>query len=123
MANDRNRITHAEEIDDMVGNGAFRRQLRNRDVEKAADQRGKEQKNRGVGTDPETIIGIAHRSQDEHDDEKADQDGKEAGRKRQVVHVTHLSVLPLDRTAYGWKLLLRSMACFGDLLHGFKQVA
>src|SRR6516162_7182194 len=38
------------------------------------------------------------------------------------VHVTQLSVLPLDRTAHGWKLLLRPMACFGHLLHGFKQV-
>src|SRR6516164_1261843 len=38
------------------------------------------------------------------------------------VHVTQLSVLPLDRTAHGWKLLLRPMACFSDLLHGFKQV-
>src|SRR5262249_19548621 len=36
------------------------------------------------------------------------------------AHVTHLSVLPLDRTAHGWKLLFGPMACFSDLLHGFK---
>src|SRR5215467_4834237 len=118
MANGRHRVPHAEEIDDMVGYGALWRQLGDRDVEKAADQRGKEQENRGVGTDAETLIGIAHGSQDEHDEEKADQDGKEAGRERQVVHVTHLSVLPLDRTADGWKLLLRPIACFGQTAAG-----
>ena len=120
MANNRHGVAHAEEIDVMVGNGMLRRQFRDRDVEKAADQRGKEQKNRGVGTDAETFIGVAHRSQDEHDEEQAHQDGKEAGRERQVVHVAHLSVIPFDRTAHGWKLLLRSMACFGHLLHCFK---
>jgi hypothetical protein len=29
----------------------------------------------------------AHRSQDEHDEEKANQDGKKAGREREVVHL------------------------------------
>ena len=87
MANVRHGVTHAEEVDMMVGHGTFRRQLRDRDVEKAADQRGKEQENRGVRTDAETLIGISHRSQDEHNEEKADQDGKEAGREREVVHL------------------------------------
>src|SRR6516225_4406183 len=81
------------------------------------------EKNRGVGTDAETLIGIAHRSQDEHDDEKADQDGKEAGRQRQIVHMAHLLVLPLDRTTHGRNLLFRTKACLGDLFHRFKQVA
>ena len=84
MANARHRITHAEEIDGMMGRDPFRRQFRDWDVENAADQRGKEQENRGVGTD----AGIAHRSQDEHDDEKADQDREEAGRQWQV-HMAH----------------------------------
>src|SRR6516225_6275634 len=79
------------------------------------------EKNRGVGTDAETLIGIAHRSQDEHDDEKADQDGKEAGRQRQIVHMAHLLVLPLDRTTHGRNLLFRTKACHGDLFHRFKQ--
>src|SRR6516164_11052330 len=76
--------------------------------------------NRCVGTDADTLIGIAHRSQDEHEEEKADQNGKEAGRQRQVVHVAHLSVLPFNRTAHGWKLLFWPKTCFGHLLHGFK---
>jgi hypothetical protein len=46
MANAGHGITHAEEIDVMVGHGVFRLQLRDRDVEKAADQGGKEQENR-----------------------------------------------------------------------------
>jgi hypothetical protein len=64
MANARHRITHAEEIDGMMGRDPFRRQFRDWDVENAADQRGKEQENRGVGTGAETLISIAHRSLD-----------------------------------------------------------
>ena len=44
MANGWHGITHAEEIDDMVGYGALWRQLRDRDVEKTPDQRGKSKK-------------------------------------------------------------------------------
>src|SRR5512135_3675357 len=116
MANDRHGVAHAEEIDDVVGHGALRRQLRDRDVEKTPDQRSKEQKNRSVGTDAKTLIGKANRSQDEREEEKADQDGKEARRQRQIVHMAHLSVLPLDRTTRGWNLLFWPMTCFGHLL-------
>ena len=58
-------------------------------VENTADQRGKEQENRGVGIDAETLISIAHRSQDEHDDRKADEDREETGRQWQVVAHPH----------------------------------
>ena len=34
-----------------------------------------------------------------------------------------MSVLPLDRTAHGRKLLFWPVACFGHLFHRFKQVA
>src|SRR6516164_9034894 len=64
MANARHRITHAEEIDGMMGRDPFRRQFRDWDVENAADQRGKEQENRCVGTGAEPLISIAHRSLD-----------------------------------------------------------
>jgi hypothetical protein len=41
MANGRHSVPHAEEIHVMVGHRTFRRQFRDRDVEKTADQRGK----------------------------------------------------------------------------------
>jgi hypothetical protein len=49
MANNWHGVSHAEEIDVVVGHGMFRRQLRDRDVERTADQSGEEQENRGVG--------------------------------------------------------------------------
>jgi hypothetical protein len=42
MANGGHGIAQAEEIDVMMGHRTFRRQLRDRDVEKTADQGGKE---------------------------------------------------------------------------------
>ena len=42
MANDRNGIAHAKEINDVVGHGTLRRQLRDWNVENTADQRGEE---------------------------------------------------------------------------------
>src|SRR5881227_629247 len=40
-----------------------------------------------------------------------------------TLRCSGVSALPLDRTAHGSELLHRPMACLGDLLHGFKQVA
>jgi hypothetical protein len=39
IAHDRHGVAHAEEIDDLIGRDVLWRQLRDRDVEKAADQR------------------------------------------------------------------------------------
>ena len=44
---------------------------------------------------------------------------KEA-RKPLANRLTIASVLPFDRTAHGWNLLLRSMPGFDYLLHGFE---
>src|SRR5215470_11572765 len=46
--------------------------------------------------------------------------GQPRSAKLILLVLTDLSVLPLDGTSHGWKLIFRSMACFRDLLHGFE---
>ena len=79
---DRHLIAHAEEIDDLVGHHLLWRQLRDRDVENAANERSEQQKERRAGADAEAGIGEAYRLQNQNEDEDLHQDSEEAGGQR-----------------------------------------
>jgi hypothetical protein len=80
---------HAKEVDHLIRLKLFRRQQCDGDVEIAADQRAEQQQHGGPRADAEAHIGMAqrpeHRQSNDHDDENADQDGKETRRQRHVV--------------------------------------
>ena len=46
-----------------------------------------------------------------------------SGTSQRMRSTKHISMIPFDRTAHGWKLLFRPIPRVGDLLHRFKQVA
>jgi len=89
----RNDVLHAVEGNHLPGDNLAFRQLSDRNVDVAANQRGKQQQQYKARVDADALVGIAQRGHfdecDEHD-KRCHQNGKERQRERQVVELVHL---------------------------------
>ena len=92
-------LLEAEKINLLLSQYPLLRQICDRNVEIAADERAKEQKQRGARADAEAHVGIAqHSDLDQHQerDEQPDQDEKERRGKREVMHLAQVHRAPLS---------------------------
>ena len=112
---ERDHIAHPVELDLLAGQHPLAGRSPDRNIEIAAQQRAKQQKEHDAGTHAEAQVRVAQNAeldQREDDDEDADEDCKERRTERQIMELTqlHRSLTPYPATWQMVPLVPKAMA-------------